>query len=399
MANILFINFPAEGHVNPTLGLVKAFTDRGDNVHYITTEKFKDRLEGVGAKVHLHPDLLRTASIDPSSPSGLNSFLNIHIQSSLDILEITKQLSESLAFDFVVYDKFGAGKLVSDFLQLPGISSSASFLMPDHFLKQMPFHPESDVPFKPDEHAERLLDQIKQQYDVSPDSLAQFMNNEAELTIVYTSKYFQPNSDQFGESNIFIGPSFPERKGSLPFPLEELKDDKVLYISMGTVLDQTEEFFNMCIDAFADFPGKVVIAAGEKADSSKIKTAPENIMISSYVPQLEVLKEADVFLTHGGMNSVNEAIHFHVPLVVLPHDKDQPVVAGRLTELGAAYRLSKDSIHVQSLKDAVYEVLSNDKYKKGIKKIDESFQACGGVQYALEEIDRFVTRYRTKTIH
>lgn len=29
MLNILMINFPAEGHVNPTLSLVKAFTERG----------------------------------------------------------------------------------------------------------------------------------------------------------------------------------------------------------------------------------------------------------------------------------------------------------------------------------------------------------------------------------
>lgn len=48
MLNILIVNFPAEGHVNPTLSLVKAFTERGDNVHYITTENFKERLEVLG---------------------------------------------------------------------------------------------------------------------------------------------------------------------------------------------------------------------------------------------------------------------------------------------------------------------------------------------------------------
>ena len=59
MLNILVVNFPAEGHVNPTLNLVKAFTKRGDNVHYITTANFKDRIEDLGATVHIHPDLLK----------------------------------------------------------------------------------------------------------------------------------------------------------------------------------------------------------------------------------------------------------------------------------------------------------------------------------------------------
>ncbi|MFB8735843.1 hypothetical protein ACEQPO_25655 [Bacillus sp. SL00103] len=42
-----------------------------------------------------------------------------------------------------------------------------------------------------------------------------------------------------------------------------------------------------------------------------------------------------MFVTHGGMNSVNENIHYHVPMVVIPVDKDQPMVAQRLTELSA----------------------------------------------------------------
>ncbi len=144
---------------------------------------------------------------------------------------------------------------------------------------------------------------------------------------MYTSRYFQPESDRFGDECLFIGPSFPKRAEKTDFPIEQLKDEKVIYISMGTVLDNTEEFFNLCIDAFSGFNGKVVIAAGEKADLTKLKQAPENFIIAPYVPQLEVLEQADVFITHGGMNSVNEGIHFNVPLVVMPHDKDQPMVA------------------------------------------------------------------------
>ncbi|MGP7818986.1 macrolide family glycosyltransferase [Niallia sp. 01092] len=395
MSNILFINFPAEGHVNPTLGIVKAFAERGDNVHYITTEKFKERLEGVGAKVHLHPDLLRKTSINASTLSGVQTFLNIHIQTSLDTLEITKQLSESIQFDFIFYDRFGAGKLVRDYLNVPGISSSPSFLVPNEFFKKHPFHPDSETPFHPDQHAEKLLDQIQKRFGVSPENMLQFMNNDGELTIVYTSRYFQPNNELFGDNYIFIGPSFPKRMETNQFPLEELKDKKVLYISMGTILDQVEEFFNICIDAFSDFQGKVVIAAGERADFSKIKKAPDNFIISSYVPQLEVLSESDVFITHGGMNSVNEGIHYNVPLVVIPHDKDQPMVAQRLTELSAGYRLSKDNIQVQSLKDAVNEVLLKNEYKEGIKKINDSFHDCGGVELALKEIDSFLGSKRS----
>lgn len=143
MKNILIVNFPAEGHVNPTLGITKAFADRGDNVHYLSTEKYKDRLEGVGATVHLYKDLVRNAHIDPNSPSGLLEFLKIHLKTSLYILDIVKELSKSISFDVVYYDTFGAGELVRDYLNIPGIASSASFLFGQEHMKILPLHPDS----------------------------------------------------------------------------------------------------------------------------------------------------------------------------------------------------------------------------------------------------------------
>ncbi|KAF6562880.1 UDP-glucosyltransferase [Paenibacillus sp. EKM202P] len=393
MLNVLMVNFPAEGHVNPTLGITQAFAARGDQVHYITTEKYKNRLEAVGAKVHLHPDLVRTASIDTNTPVGLNAFLNIHIQTSMDILAIIQELSERIQFDLVYYDRFGAGELVRDYLNIPGISSSPSFLISNHQMAANLFRSDAKVPFQPDEQVTTSLHLMKERFGVAPKEMVQFMNNSGALNVVYTSKYFQPNGEQFGDEHLFIGPSFPERKGENSFPLDRLQDKKVLYISMGTVLDNTEDFFNICIEAFSDFEGIVVIAAGEKADFTKINPAPEHFIISPYVPQLEVLRHSDVFITHGGMNSVNEGIHFNVPLVVLPQDKDQPMVAQRLTELQAGYRITKDQINTQTLRDGVHEVMSNAAYKEGVQKINDSFQQSGGTKEALAKIDAYLDAY------
>ena len=61
-----------------------------------------------------------------------------------------QRLAEDIQFDAVYYDKFGAGELVRDYLNIPGISSSASFLFNEDRLKILPLHPESGVPFQPD---------------------------------------------------------------------------------------------------------------------------------------------------------------------------------------------------------------------------------------------------------
>ncbi|WP_181347323.1 macrolide family glycosyltransferase [Thalassobacillus sp. CUG 92003] len=392
MANILIINFPAEGHVNPSLGVTKAFAERGDNVYYISTEEYKDRIEGVGANVILHENVLKGAEIDTASPGASNSLLTIMLQTSLDILSITRELANDISFDFVYYDSFGAGELVRDYLQVPGFSSSASFLIPEEFMRNLPIHPDAGESLELNEHSQSILDTIKKEYGVFPKNMLQFMQNQGEKKIVYTSEYFQPRLNEFGEGYHFIGPSFPHRKGGNDFPIEQLDNERVLYISMGTILHNVEDFFNTCIDAFSDFPGKVVIATGARANFQKLKHAPDHFIIRRYIPQLDVLQHTNVFITHGGMNSVNEAIYHEVPMVVLPHDKDQPMVAARLSELHAGYAIFSNNVTKDMLQEAVHEVVHNQDYNHGIQKIKDSFLRCGGPSEALEIIDAHLER-------
>ncbi len=110
----------------------------------------------MGANVYTHPDLLKEISIDTETSNGLDSFYHVHVQTSLYILEITKELRESINFDCVIYDIFGAGELVKEYLQVPGVVSSPIFLIPTEFLETLPFHPNAEMPFQPDEISEQL---------------------------------------------------------------------------------------------------------------------------------------------------------------------------------------------------------------------------------------------------
>lgn len=389
MAKILIITFPAEGHVNPMLGIIKALADRGDEVHVVTTVHYQERIKRLGAHVHIHLDYIRTLSVNEGDLESMQPFFHAMLQTSLDILEVVDTLSQQHTFDLVYFDMFGAGELVRDYLHIPGIGSNPSFVLQEaHF----------DTPlYRKDEKAVHLLEQIKDRFKVQPKHLMQLMKNRGELNMVYTSEYFQPSVDALNDSFVFIGPSFQKRADQHDFPLEALEQEKVIFISMGTVLGDTESFFNMCIDAFANFDGKVVMATGEKIDMSLLKEAPSHVIIEPYVPQLEVLEQTDVFVTHGGMNSVNESIHFHVPMVVIPVDKDQPMVAKRLTELSAARALDKDQLTAKQLRDTVEEVLGSNTYLAGIKKIEESFQTAGGTDKALRVIDQLMQAKQTQS--
>lgn len=388
------INFPAEGHINPTLGIVKALIDRGDSVHYVTTEEFKERIEGLGANVYLHPNHLK--GFTPQKLVNIHEFLQIHLKLSYDILSVVQKLTNSMSFDYVYHDTFGAGLLVKDYLNLPSVSSSSSFAIPqEQFLKILRerIGPPLNAPSEIERENEALMEQIEECFGVKVKDPFQFMMNTADLNIVYTSQEFQPGGESMDNSYVFIGPSIAKRMQTHDFPLEELKDQKVLYISMGTVLQGFESFFKTCIEAFRDFKGKVVVSVGMSTDLTKLQPFPENFIVRRYVPQLEILQHTDVFITHGGMNSTSEALYYEVPLVVIPHTSDQPIIANRLEELQAGYRLDPHELSMEKLKEAVQVVLSNPSYQENAKKVSKSFKEAGGEKKALLAIDKYLKEY------
>src|SRR5262249_10273098 len=127
--------------------------------------------------------------------------------------------------------------------------------------------------------------------------------------IVFMPRAFHPFGDTFDERFLFVGPSIKERPAAGDFPLEELDrgTGPILFISLGTVFNNWPEFFDMCFEAFAGTPWRVVLSTGERVDAEVLARAPSNFLARRHVPQLEVLKRAKAFVTHGGMNSTMEA--------------------------------------------------------------------------------------------
>lgn len=225
--NVLMINIPAEGHVNPTLGVVKALIDRGDSVHYITTEEFKERIEGLGANVYLHPNHLK--GLTPQKVTSIHEFMQVIFKLSYDILAVVQELADSIPFDYVYHDTFGAGLLVKDYLNIPSISSSSSFAIPqEQFLKML--ESGRGLPLNPSPEMEKenstITERIQERFGVKVKHHFQFMMNTSDLNIVYTSREFQPGGEYMDDSYVFIGPSITKRVQTHDFPLEELKENR-----------------------------------------------------------------------------------------------------------------------------------------------------------------------------
>lgn len=186
-----------------------------------------------------------------------------------------------------------------------------------------------------------------------------------------------------------MGPSISHRPSIETVSLPDSKGNHLIYISLGTVFNQATEFYKLCFEAFGDSEQTVVMSIGQRTQKPALGKIPKNFIVENYVPQTEVLKEADLFITHGGMNSANEGLYYGVPLLVIPQSADQPMVAHQVVTIGAGKKLQMENLRVSQLREAAEAIMKQPSFRQQVKKISESFQRAGGYQQAVDEIFKF----------
>ena len=176
-----------------------------------------------------------------------------------------------------------------------------------------------------------------------------------------------------------MGPSIRQAEAAI-----EKTENKLVYISMGTVNNDLLPLYKACITAFCGTEYQVILSVGDLVDRDAFGEIPDNISVYSKVDQIAVLRQADVFLTHCGMNSVSEALNFGVPLVMLPKTSEQKGVAFRVSQLGAGIYLEKET--PEAILSAVKKVLEDPSYIKNTEMISADFRACSGARGAADKI-------------
>jgi MGT family glycosyltransferase len=237
-----------------------------------------------------------------------------------------------------------------------------------------------------------LAGRLRRQYQVKPLGLIEALMAVGDMTLVFTSREFQPNGNQLDASYKFVGPQMRTITSS-DFPFDQLTGKPLIYISLGTINNDNAAFYRQCFAAFADHPGQFVLSVGKRVDLASLGTPPANFRVFPFVPQVELLPKVDLFVTHGGMNSVHEGLYYGVPLVVLPQQAEQSLVAAQVVRNGAGVALATKppfgKVTVEELRSAVDHVLSKDAYRQAAVRLGESFKAAGGPQRAADEIMAF----------
>ena len=130
-----------------------------------------------------------------------------------------------------------------------------------------------------------------------------------------------------------------------------------VYVSFGSFLSVRSDVTAVVVDSLKQLGLRAAIAIG-LADQADLGPLPPSWLVREYLPQVRLLEHAAVAVTHGGNNSITEAMTWGVPLVVLPFSTDQFAGAAAIERGGFGVVLAPNEASAADIADAIGHVLA-----------------------------------------
>lgn len=405
----------ASGHLNPMTALGHELKQRGHRVTLLNVLDVQPRALAaglefqaigeaafpVGAMAKTHAKLGQLSGIAASLYT-----IKIFEQAAAMFLQEAPTIIKSAGIDALLIDQtsFGAST-VADFLGIPFISICCA-LMLNHEPAVPPvyqswsyqsggwarFRNQAGHQFMAagTSPVTRLIAKYRQRWN-----LPSFKNsNDAYSQLAQLGQ--QPAEFEFPRQSLpdcfhFTGPyTSSVSREPVFFPFDRLTGQPIIYASLGTVQNRQFETFQTIAEACQGLDAQLVITLGGGNVPEALPALPGSPLVVAYAPQLELLQQVTLAITHAGMNTTLECLSNGVPMVAIPIANDQPGVAARIAWTGVGELVPLQRLTVPRLRHAIRQVFVQNAYKQNALRLQAAIQTSGGVQKAADIIGQVV---------
>lgn len=374
MANILMINVPYSGHTNPTLPLANELNKRGHKVLYINAEEFRDKIKATGATFIPYINY-------PDNPSEQHKKTKCFRAAYETALSINERI------DLLIYQMFFyPGIRIAEKLGIPCVRQFSQPAWSKEFISDATLFFRIScklIEMQVMQNKSAKFMQLKNKSLVHA-----VLYDKPDLNIVYVPEEFQPHRSSFGENYLFVSPPLQPILSKQVIPYSEMIRP-IVYISLGSIISN-KGFCKECIRAFGNKEFTVILNTG-KVNLQRLGKIPDNIYAYSFVNQIEVLSKVDLFLTHCGMNSVNEAMMMGVPMVAMPFINDQISNANRVVELGIGKKVRSFPSRGRELYATCKSVLGDEKIKERCNELQIKLNKDENFKNVIIQIEKLLT--------
>lgn len=390
MSKFLFVVPPFFGHISPTLSIGASLIAKGHELKWFGIIPLADsHIPAGGSYIYPAEDLiahqeelqqiLKRQDDGPacSGPEVMKLALEeTYVPIARLMMPALTKAVEAWTPDVIINDCITfAGALCAHIKGIPCVTSTP--VPPDVMGDTATSAP------KIFEWQQNLIRGLQQEFGVYGDDI---VIHSHQLNLVFTSKEFAGITTAMPHMK-FVGP-VKGRPNPAPFDWERLAASSTpkVFVSLGTLLvDIRKAFFGKLIEAFANTP--ITIVAATNPDI--FEQWPDNFMVTSFVPQAELMPKMDAVICHGGFNTVNDTFTNGLPMLITPIAYDHFHTAKLIENAGCGIKIRYKRLRIEDLRNAVFELLENPKYRDAAVKLRESFIAAGGNDKAVELLEEF----------
>ena len=169
-------------------------------------------------------------------------------------------------------------------------------------------------------------------------------------------------------------------------------DSALIYLSLGSLGSADVELMKRLISILGKTNHRFIVSKGPQHSSFEVA---ENMYGAEFLPQTKIIPQVDLVITHGGNNTVTEAIHFGKPMIVLPLFWDQYDNAQRVDETGFGVRLNTYSFTDSELTEAVERLLADVALKQRLAAASARVQKSDGIKVGADVIEAVARKHRS----
>lgn len=417
----MFVSLPLLGHTNQMIALAEELVSRGYKVSFVISEKAQEWVKKTGADLipwslqleknaesnNNHNSMWEKVSKEPSNWRGEKIMLERVINKYTPMYETLEPIFKKYKPDIIVVDRAVIpamdlawqmnlpciiqsrflGNFAKTNANLPDFGTSFSIKMNrlEKFINK--FRPLFLLPkFLP---IIKKLNQIRSQCCDSQNLPAIYTKHLILVGTVFGIEIPRPIPPLVK----MVGPIFPKAIEPLTPSLKEWLEvgeegTVAIYIAFGTLATLEKWQAKALVEGLTNAKYRVLWSI-PKSQQHILPKLPNSFRIESFVPQQAVLSHpaVRVFISHCGMNSINEALSFGKPILGLPFFGDQFYNAARIIDLGVGLKLNKENFQSSEVSDKVDSLLNNQSYTDKANKMSEIIKTTGGRELAADIIE------------
>lgn len=394
MKKVLFAVLPERGHIHPFLGAAEALRERGAAVSFYAPRDVRGILEPLGWRDIHHPEGAGPPAAEHrgeafaallADPLRLRAWIETMLVTAAEpSIAPLRALLQKHRPDVVVIDPmayFAAIAAQEERLPWLGLSTSLNPCIRDDVDSELV---RTLRALDPKRHALLRAHGMEGRFRVSD------LLSPRGTFVLSTPALVGAELPADGVPVHLVGSSLPGRPHRAQGAAARTRagdGQPLVYVSFGSQAYHQPLRLRAVFEAAREVDARFVVAMGELADGPFAHEAPANVTAVATAAQVELLERASLSITHGGANSVHEALTFGVPMLVSPICNDQHHNAALVAARGAGRELDLATTPSREVAQALRELLAaHAPERRAAAAISESYRAAAGASAIAERV-------------